>query len=113
MLSITIHKPGEVAIFRCTGRITGDGGDALEAAVRAHPGLRVAVLDLGGISAVDARGLGILISLLMWSRTTHNALKLINLQPRVKEVLALTNLLCEFELLVGDETLSSRVQMAS
>jgi len=113
MLSVTIHKLGEVTVFRCAGRITADGGASLEAAVRGQPGLLVAVLDLGGISAVDARGVGILVSLLMWSGRTHKPLKLIDLQPRVKEILALTKLLPEFEMCAAAETLAARVPMAS
>lgn len=96
-MSVRINKLGDVAVFRCAGRITADGGDVLQAAVRAQHPLRVAVLDLSAISAVDACGLGILVSLLIWSNATGKELKLMNLRPRVEEVLALTNLLSVFE----------------
>jgi anti-sigma B factor antagonist len=113
MLSVTIYRLGEVAVFRCAGRITADRGDALEAAVWAQANIRVAVLDLAGIRAVDAHGLGILVSLLIWSRTTHKRLKLSNLQPRVEEVLALTNLLSEFEVCAAEEPRDSHSGIAS
>ena len=112
-MSVRINKLGDVAVFRCAGRITADGGDHLETAVRAQPGLRVAVLDLSGVSGVDARGLGILVSLLMWSNATGKELKLMNLRPRVEEVLALTNLLSVFEVCESSETLDSGIQIAS
>ena len=61
--------------------------------------LRVAVLDLAEISAVDAAGLGMLAGLRNWARSAGKQLKLMNIVPRVEEVLELTKLRSAFEIL--------------
>ena len=97
MLRLTIHTMGDVAVFRCAGRITFVGGDALRFAVSRHPPMRIAVLDLAEITGVDAAGLGILVSMQAWADATGTVLKLMNLTPRVEELLELTNLRSAFE----------------
>ena len=97
MLSLIIHNLGELTVFRCAGRIIAGDGDALRHAVLTQPHMRVAVLDLAEITAVDAAGLGLLVSLWTWAHETGTELKLLNLSPRVKEVLELTNLKSVFE----------------
>jgi anti-anti-sigma factor len=98
MLSLTIHNLGDVTIFRCAGRIMFPYADTLRTAVLRQPRFRVVVLDLAEISAVDAAGLGILVSLRTWTRTTGTTLKLMNLTPRVEFLLELTNLRSVFEI---------------
>jgi anti-anti-sigma factor len=97
MLTLTIHNLGGVTVFRCAGRITTGSVDALRNAVLNHPHTPIAVLDLAGISAVDAAGLGILVSLRRWADAADTKLKLMNLVPRVEELLELTNLRSAFE----------------
>ena len=98
MLSLTIHNLGDVTVFRCAGRITADDVNVLRNAVLTQPHIRIAVLDLGGISAVDAAGLGTLVYLHKWVKTSGTKLKLMNLMPSVEEVLDLTKLKSAFEL---------------
>ena len=97
MLSLTIHNLGDVTVFRCEGRITADDGNILRNAVLAQPDIRIAVLDLAEISAVDAAGLGTLVYLQKWAKTSGTRLKLMNLVPSVEEVLDLTKLRSAFE----------------
>ena len=92
MLTLTIHQLGDVTVFRCVGRITAEDRDALRIAVVTRPHLRIAVLDLAEVGTVDAAGLGTLVSLQQWAKTNGRKLKLMNLTPRVEEVLELTNL---------------------
>ena len=92
MLNLTIHDLGDVTVFRCAGRITAEDGDVLRKAVLSQSRIRVAVLDLAEVSAIDAAGLGTLVSLRKWANKTGTTLKLMNLVPRVEEVLALTKL---------------------
>jgi anti-anti-sigma factor len=97
MLSLTIHNLGDVTVFRCAGRISVEDGHALRNAVLVQPHILIAVLDLAGISAVDAAGLGILVSLRRWADATGTKLKLMNLIPRVEELLEVTKLKSAFE----------------
>ena len=97
MLNLRIHNLGDVAVLRCAGRITAEDRDCLRDAVLAQPQIRIAVLDMAEVSAVDAAGLGMLVSLRTWADATGKQLKLMNLTPRVEEVLELTNLRPKFE----------------
>ena len=97
MLSLTTHNLGDVTVFRCAGRITADDVNVLRNAVLAQPHIRIAVLDLAEISAVDAAGLGTLVYLQKWAKTSGTKLKLMNLMPSVEEVLDLTKLRSAFE----------------
>jgi anti-anti-sigma factor len=98
MLSLTVHILGDVTVFRCVGRITFAYTDTLRTAVIKQARLRVAVLDLGQVSAVDAAGLGMLVSLRKWSSSNGLTLKLMNLTPHAENLLELTNLRSMFEI---------------
>src|SRR5206468_9059358 len=70
MLKLRIHNLGDVAVLRCAGRITTDDRDRLRDAVLAQADIRVAVLDLADVTAVDAAGLGMLVALRAWADAT-------------------------------------------
>ncbi len=97
MLSFTIQKLGDVTLFRCEGRITADDGDHLRNAFLSQPHMRTAVLDLAGITTVDAAGLGALVFLLQRANAADRQLNLMNLRPRVAELFELTNLTPAFK----------------
>jgi anti-anti-sigma factor len=97
MLSLTTLKLGDVTVFRCAGRIAAGASNILKEAVMNGPHDRIVVLDLAEVSAVDAAGLGALVSLQKWANANGARLKLMNLVPLVDEVLELTNLRSAFE----------------
>jgi anti-sigma B factor antagonist len=97
MLTLTTHNLGDVTIFRCTGRLTAGDGEVLRTAVLNQLQLHVVVLDLTDIGAVDAAGLGTLVSVRTWAKATGTELKLMNLTPRMEELLELTDLRSAFE----------------
>jgi len=104
-LEITIHNLGNATIFRCVGRITLEYADLLRMIVlKQAPS--IAVLDLAEITAMDAAGLGILVSLHWWAKTTGARLKLMNLTPTVENLLELFNLGSSFEICSVPEMLS-------
>ena len=96
-LSLTIQTLGDVAVLRCTGRITSEDSAELRKAVLTPPDIRTVVLDLAEVSSVDAAGLGALVSLRNWATATGTQFKLMNLSPLVEEVLEITNLKQQFE----------------
>ena len=105
MLEITTHNLENATIFRCAGRITVEHADLLRMIVlKQAPS--IAVLDLAEITAMDAAGVGILVSLGWWAKTTGGHLKLMNLTPRVEDLLELLNLRSAFEICSVPEMLS-------
>jgi anti-anti-sigma factor len=92
MLSVTVEDLGEVVTLRCLGRIVrGDETSLLCAAVQ-HLDRNI-VLDLSKVEAIDAAGVGVLISL----QAAGVYLKLINPTRQVREVLRVTGLESIFE----------------
>ena len=81
MLKLTIRDFGDVTIFLCEGRIVLPEAETLRVAVLTNSHTRLTVLDPAGIEAIDAAGLGILVTLRSWSRATGTMLKLMNLKP--------------------------------
>jgi anti-anti-sigma factor len=93
MLTVTVQDLGEVVILRCLGRIVlGDETAILCAAVRQHG--RNVILDLRGVDAIDAAGIGLLISL----QAAGIYLRLMNPTKRVVEMLRVTKLDSIFEI---------------
>lgn len=105
MLSLTVHRLGDVTVFRCTGQIAFGSGDGLRTALSTQSRSRIAVLDLAGITAIDAAGLGILLSVRARALATGVKLKLMNLTPKAEQLLELTNLRSAFEILSVPEML--------
>jgi len=106
MLQITTHNSGNATIFRCTGRITFEHAALLRMTVLNHAPLSIAVLDLAEITVMDAAGVGVLVSLRWWAKTTGARLKLMNLTPRVEDLLELFNLRFAFEVCSVPEMIS-------
>ncbi len=105
MPKFTIHKLGEAIVFRCTGRIGFGECHILRHAVFSHPHIAIAVLDMAEVIAIDASGLGLLVELRNWASTNRIQLKLLNLTPRVANLLDVTHLTPIFDVcLVRDVT---------
>ena len=98
MLKLTIRVLGDATIFRCKGRIVFPDTETLRVAVMTHRRIRSAVLDLAEIKAIDGAGLGMLVSLRTWCKTTGTTLKLMNLNQKVDYLLELTHLKPLFEI---------------
>jgi anti-anti-sigma factor len=98
MLKFKIHNLDEMALFECEGRLTVESASVLRRAVTAQVGMSKLVLDLKGLTDVDAAGLGVIASLGNWARSTGISLKLMNLMPRVERLLELTGLRAEFDI---------------
>ena len=69
MLGVMSENRGNTAILRCSGRIVaGEEAWTLYNTVISQQNKRVVVLDLTGLSRIDAGGLGVLVSLRRWAR---------------------------------------------
>jgi anti-anti-sigma factor len=92
VLKLEVQESPLVTILRCSGRIVyGDGSDSLVKAVLSKD-TRYFLIDLIGVSAIDAAGLGALATLERWARSEHRTIHLANLSKRVRETLETTGL---------------------
>jgi anti-anti-sigma factor len=98
MLKIAVHNLRDVMLVHCIGRLSFGCEDRLLAAVSKQSRRRTVVLDLAAVTAIDAAGVGMLVSLRTWSRRTGTALKLMNLTPRIENLLEILSLRSVFEI---------------
>ena len=100
-MKFTQRKEGDVLIVELSGRMTighgeAEAGDALLTAVKS--GETKILLDMGDVLVVDSSFIGELISAYTAANNRGSALKLLNLSPRVWEVLKSTRLTEVFEI---------------
>jgi anti-anti-sigma factor len=93
MLNVTVKDLSEAVILQCSGRLVrGEETALLCSAVQQHG--RTVILDLQGVDAIDAAGIGVLVSL----QAAGIYLKLINPNAQVRELLRITKLDSIFEI---------------
>ena len=93
----TVRTPEET-IVRCTGKITSSTSGLLQTTVRSLiPTTKCVVLDLTDVNYLDSSGLGALVGVYLSAKRQNCALKLINLNQRLKELFRLTKLASVFE----------------
>jgi anti-anti-sigma factor len=93
MLTITVENFAEAAILRCQGRIVRGDETSILCSAMHQEGRRV-ILDLAEVDAIDAAGIGALVSL----QAAGIYLKLMNPTPQVREILNITKLDSIFEI---------------
>lgn len=77
----------------CKGRINLDSANALRAEVKSlSPAHRTVLVDLSGVDAVDSAGLGSILGTYVSAKNDGCELVLINVHPRVKDLLNITKL---------------------
>jgi anti-anti-sigma factor len=92
MLTVTLGRAGDAVTLRCVGRIVRGQETAILCAAVQHG--RNLVVDLAGVDAIDAAGIGLLVSL----QAAGIYLKLVNPTKQVREVLRVTQLESVFEI---------------
>ncbi len=98
-LSLETRHLGDVILVHCEGRIVyRDEATALTRVVtEALQHTREVVLDLEGVQRIDSAGLGELVLIRMVAEASGGTLKLAGPNPRIRELLDLTNLSSVFE----------------
>ena len=92
MLNVTVEHLNDTVVLHCTGRIVrGEETALLCAASRQHG--QTVVIDLGRVDALDAAGIGMLVSL----QAAGIYLRLMNPNQHVREMLRVTHLDSIFE----------------
>ena len=94
MLNITIESARRVVTVRCQGRLVFGLESALFGACFPYHKRDIIILDLSGMTAIDAAGIGALISL----RAAGTYLRLVDPSETVRQVLRLTNLDSVFDI---------------
>jgi len=99
-LSLETRHLGDVMVVHCEGRIVyRDEAAALTRVVtQALKNTREVVLDLEGVQRIDSAGLGELARIRNAAQASGGKLKLAGLNPRVLQLLRLTNLSSVFEI---------------
>ena len=92
-LHIKIEQTSDVAVLQCCGRLVrGEALHLLKDAVTSLSRLRVVVLDLSEVEMLDGGGLGMLVFLHKWTRSSGIQLKLVNPSSLALEMLMRTRL---------------------
>ncbi|MCX5214211.1 anti-sigma factor antagonist [Kitasatospora sp. NBC_00240] len=99
LMQISTRKSGDVTVLDFKGRITiGVGDVALRSAVREalESGATKILLNLADVTAIDSSGVGELVS--CYTTTNHRGAKLalLNLPPKVQDILYITQLISVF-----------------
>ena len=99
MLQVVVEHSADTVILRCVGRIVaGDEAHVLQDAVANQADKRVVLLDLAGVTGIDAAGLGLLLFLQILSCVAGFDLKLLCPSARVREMLEIAHLDSVFEI---------------
>lgn len=99
-LNIAQRQNGDVTILDLEGRVTiGEGSVALRNTIRQvlADGKKKMVLNLAGVGYVDSSGIGEIVSSFTSVSKEGGTLKLLNLQKKIQDLLAITKLLTVFE----------------
>ena len=103
MLKVHARNLGNVAILCLQGRIVSGETATLCNAVHSQSDVTTVVLDLARVSAVDARGLGVILELREQAESKGIGFKLMNVTKLVSKVLEITRLDSVFEVTSGVE----------
>jgi len=98
MLKIQTRNLGNITVLCLQGRIVNGETAALRSAVDSQSHVSAIVLDLAGVSAVDASGLGTMLELRRQTEARGIRFKLMNPTKSVSRVLEVTHLDSVFEI---------------
>ena len=105
-MKIDVRQKSGVTILAPKGKITiGVGDVALRDAVHEalDAGGKNLLIDLAGVSTVDSSGVGELVSSYTTVTNRGGKLKLLNLPPKVSDILQITQLITVFEVFDDEE----------
>ena len=110
-MKIDKREKGGVTILDVEGKITiGKGDVALRDAVQQAlgEGAKKILIELGRVSTIDSSGVGELVSAFTTVTNRGGKLKLVNLPPKVNDILQITQLITVFEVFDNeDEAIAS------
>jgi anti-sigma B factor antagonist len=97
LLTLDIDRAGDGAVVRCHGKLVAGVTDVLYAEVRPLiPNTKRIELDLTDLTHMDSMGLGAVVRLYVSAKAADCDLRLINIGKRIRQLLAVSNLLSVF-----------------
>ena len=94
VLTLDVEQNGDIATIKCHGKLIMGVCDVLASRVRALiPTSKRVVLDLTDLVQMDSLGLGTIVRLYVSAKSGGSCLVLVNLAPRIRQLLGVTNLL--------------------
>jgi len=107
MLTLRIEHIGDMAIVECKGRIVRrDATVKLREAVTAQQNVRIVLLDLTKVGAIEGGGLGMLWFLQRWTDDHDIQFKLYNPIHSVRDRLEHNNAMLRFDIITFEEMMS-------
>jgi anti-sigma B factor antagonist len=95
-----IRDQGEIRIIELSGKITiGTGDVKLRELITSslEDGKNKILLNLAGVSAIDSSGIGEMVACYTTVTNREGQLKLVNLSPKINDILQVTQLITVFE----------------
>ena len=99
MLKVYSRNLGDVAVLSLQGRLISGETRNLRDAVRSQSKVSAIVLDLSRVTAIDARGLGVMLELQRQTALDGIRFKLMNVNRFTSRVLEVTRLDSVFEII--------------
>jgi anti-sigma B factor antagonist len=97
-IKLEVETSSQEIVVHCSGKITLSTTATFQDQVRPLISqTKRIILDLAQVNYVDSAGLGEIVRLWSSAQKAGGALKITNLAPRIKELLAMTNLATIFE----------------
>ena len=108
MLKVYSRSLGDAAVLLLQGRLVSGETRSLREAVRSQSNVSAIVLDLSRVTAIDARGLGVMLELQRQTALDGIRFKLTNVNKFTHRVLEVTRLDSVFEIIPKAETAKTR-----
>ena len=97
-LTLRSEKRHDETIVYGTGRITGTTAGLLQTTVRALiPAAKRILMDLTNVTYIDSTGIGAMVSVYLSASKAQCDFKVVNAQPRVRDLFDITKLRAIFE----------------
>lgn len=94
LLTLDLERHGDVSTLKCHGKLVMGVCDLLTCKVRELiPRSKRIVLDMTDLQQMDSLGLGTIVRLYVSAKAGGSCLVLVNVGPRIRELLGVTHLL--------------------
>ena len=105
-MKITARQSGKVTILDLDGKITiGTGDQALRDSIhqQMHDGKKELLLNARKVTTIDSSGVGELVAAFTTVANRGGKLKLLNLPPKLSDILQITQLITVFEVYENEQ----------